>query len=127
MFHTKLFFIPRCQSEAPTCTWKPSKEEENMDATKLGIAPALSELNNEKRNTINMSMDIAHSSSDHATRTSLSLSQMMLLPEDEDYSKEDHQYASLTKDLDAMVNLSVDEGESKTAVNMYTYFCICAH
>ena len=72
-------------------------------------------------------MDIAHSSSDHATRTSLSLSQMMLLPEDEDYSKEDHQYASLTKDLDAMVNLSVDEGESKTAVIMYTYFCICAH
>ena len=71
-----------------------------------------------------MSMDIAHSSSDHATRTSLSLSQMMLLPEDEDYSKEDHQYASLTKDLDAMVNLSVDEGESKTAVIMYTYFCM---
>eukprot|EP00579_Thalassiosira_antarctica_P008185 CAMPEP_0201901438 /NCGR_PEP_ID=MMETSP0902-20130614/54273_1 /ASSEMBLY_ACC=CAM_ASM_000551 /TAXON_ID=420261 /ORGANISM="Thalassiosira antarctica, Strain CCMP982" /LENGTH=699 /DNA_ID=CAMNT_0048435369 /DNA_START=73 /DNA_END=2172 /DNA_ORIENTATION=- len=98
------------QEKAPTCTWKPSKEEENMDVTKLGIAPALSELKKEKKKAIRMSVMNARSHNGHALTSSFTLSQMMSLPEDEDYSKEDHKYASLTKDLDTMMNLSVDEG-----------------
>ena len=42
-------------------------------------------------------------------RNSLTLSAMMSLPEDIDFSG--HQYASAAKDLDAMMNMPVDEGK----------------
>jgi len=41
----------------------------------------------------------------------MTLSQMMTLPEDLDYDENKLLYASGNKDLDAMMNLRVDEGE----------------
>ena len=68
-------------------------------------------------------------SDDHAgdMRNSLSLSAMMSLPEDIDFS--DH-YASAAKDLDAMMNMPVDEGKlahkAETISTSIVHF-ICSH
>lgn len=67
------------------------------------IAPTLAELKGEKGKVNSMS-----SNGDYAGRESLSLEQMMALPEDADSSE--HNYRSLAKDLDAMTHLPVDEG-----------------
>merc|ERR1719401_3233645 len=87
--------------KAPTCTWKPSKEQMNADSAKRGIAPSLSKLKREKGDC----------RTDRASglEKSLTLDQMMHLQEDAD-SADDIKYASGTKNLEAMMNMSVDEG-----------------
>jgi len=95
---------------APTCTWKPGKEERNADATKLGVAPSLSAHKNEKGGAISMMNSNTHASCGHALQASMTLSQMISLPEDKDYAESDSRYASAPKDLDAMMHLAVDEG-----------------
>lgn len=82
----------------PQCTWKPSKKDEDKVLSSSVIAPALSKHNQEK----------AKEPSDYAGRESLTLEQMMALPEDDDHGQ--HNYASFPKDFDAMANLPVDEG-----------------
>mmetsp|Transcript_13746 Transcript_13746/g.33266 ORF Transcript_13746/g.33266 Transcript_13746/m.33266 type:complete len:711 (+) Transcript_13746:145-2277(+) len=86
---------------APICTWKPSIEQRNEDATKMGIAPALKSINKEKN---------SRASFGHALNESITFSQMMALPEDIGSNEDSYRYASAAKDLDAMMNLAVDEG-----------------
>jgi len=94
--------------KAPTCTWKPSKEEENADTTKMGIVPRLAP-NHEKASCLTHPTRAAGECS-HGMDKSLTLGQMMSLPVDEDYSVDNHKYASMTKDLYAMMDMPVDEG-----------------
>mmetsp|Transcript_22243 Transcript_22243/g.48264 ORF Transcript_22243/g.48264 Transcript_22243/m.48264 type:complete len:318 (+) Transcript_22243:160-1113(+) len=95
---------------APICTWKPSKGEENSCSSKLGDAPALTNLTLEKESSGSEMQRNTHSHCGNAMATSLTLSQMMALPEDADYDEDHCRYASGNKDLDAMMNLRVDEG-----------------
>ena len=121
---------------APTCTWKPSANEDRRGDANEGFAPSLGDIRNEKkkggRRTVHTSSE---SQGGHAMRSSLTLSQMMSLPEvsainyecicfsyiilflltplsmkDASFLQESYQYASTAKDLDAMMNLAVDEG-----------------
>ena len=98
--------------EAPTCTWKPGKErQKKVGASKLGTAPALSAHKSERKRLVNSSSQRkARMDCGHCLAESLTLSQMMELPEDEDYRESDQRYASGAKDLAAMMNMSVDEG-----------------
>mmetsp|Transcript_20890 Transcript_20890/g.45286 ORF Transcript_20890/g.45286 Transcript_20890/m.45286 type:complete len:109 (-) Transcript_20890:456-782(-) len=106
--------------EAPTCTWKPSKKGEKIDAAKAGIAPTLLELKNEKVKGIKRLSNDLHSSCGHALKESLTLNDMMSLPEDSNF-QDDHQYATLYKDLDAMMHLSVDEGEPEAPIFPFSF------
>lgn len=104
---------------APICTWKPSKEEEKSGKKAL-IAPDLQKHNTESnRNGLKRISMVDMDCGTDVSRKSLTLSQMMALPEDEDFVRLD---ASLTKDIHGMMNLSVDEG-AFTLCN----FCILAH
>jgi len=85
----------------PTCTWKPSKKEGNNDRD--GIAPRLSQIKRERKGHT----DASARSCGHAVRESLTLADMMALPEDKDVQVDD--YRSMARELDAMMNLPVDD------------------
>eukprot|EP00580_Thalassiosira_gravida_P019950 CAMPEP_0201660024 /NCGR_PEP_ID=MMETSP0494-20130426/2745_1 /ASSEMBLY_ACC=CAM_ASM_000839 /TAXON_ID=420259 /ORGANISM="Thalassiosira gravida, Strain GMp14c1" /LENGTH=744 /DNA_ID=CAMNT_0048137741 /DNA_START=290 /DNA_END=2524 /DNA_ORIENTATION=+ len=95
---------------APTCTWKPSKGEENSFNSNFGDAPALTNLTLEKESSASEMRRNTRSHCGNALAASLTLSQMMALPEDADFHEDHCRYASGNKDLDAMMNLRVDEG-----------------
>ena len=86
----------------------------NADAAKQEVVPALSKLKHEKGKTAGRC--------DPGLEKSMTLDQMMSLPEDA-VSADNFRYASVSKDLLTMMDMPVDEGTSETRRVQYTMSC----